>query len=273
MAQPEAGTPAFPKSTYGMPDGAFRLDGRTAVITGASKNIGTSLSLAFAQAGADVVMVGRRMEGLERAAAMVRKEAPGRRILPFAADIGVRADADRLAEFVAGEAGGADILINNAAGYGTTKATTLLEIEDETWDEVHRTNVLGPFRLIRGLFAEAHKAGKPGNIINILSGSGFLPVPTPLACPYGVSKAALWMMTRYLALSLAPHIRVNAVVPGVVTPSGEPRNNVQAALVDQIPLGRLGKPGEIAGAALYLASPASTYTTGEVIFCNGGRAW
>jgi NAD(P)-dependent dehydrogenase (short-subunit alcohol dehydrogenase family) len=171
------------------------------------------------------------------------------------------------------EAGQADVLVNNAAGYGSTKATTLLDIGDETWNEVHQTNVLGPFRLIRGLFAEAHKAGKPGNIINVLSGSGFLPVPTPLACPYGVSKAALWMMTRYLALSLAPHIRVNALVPGVVTPSGEPRNNVQAALVDQIPLGRLGKPGEIAGAALYLASNASTYTSGEVIFCNGGRAW
>ena len=272
---PKAGVSAdeFPRKTFGMPDGAFRLDGQVAVITGASKNIGTAISLAFAQAGADVVMVARKKDRLENAAAMVRREAPARRILAFVADVGKVADADALCAFVLEEAGGADVLVNNAAGYGSTKATSILEIGDETWDEVYRTNLLGPFRLIRGMFAEAHKSGRPGNIINVLSGSGFLPVPTPLACPYGVSKAALWMMTRYLSMALAPHIRVNALVPGVVTPSGEPRNNVQAGVMNQIPMGRLGMPGEIAGAALYLASPASTYTSGEVIFCNGGRAW
>ena len=271
-AKPAAGE-EFPRATFGMPAGAFRLDGKVAVVTGASKNIGTSISLAFAEAGADVVMVARKKDRLDAAAAMVRAAAPSQRILTFVADVGRAADADALCAYVQDEAGGADVLVNNAAGYGTTKATSILEIGDETWDEVHRTNVLGPFRLIRGMFAEAHKSGRPGNIINVLSGSGFLPVPTPLAAPYGVSKAALWMMTRYLSQSLAPHIRVNALVPGVVTPNGQPRNNVQAALMDQIPLGRLGMPGEIAGAALYLASDASTYTSGEVIFCNGARAW
>lgn len=267
------GTDEFPRKTFGMPEGAFRLDGQVTVVTGASKNIGTSIALAFAEAGADVVMVARKKDRLEAAAAMVQSAAPDRRILAFVADVGKAADAEALCAFVQEEAGGADVLVNNAAGYGTTKATSILEIGDETWDEVHRTNVLGPFRLIRGLFAEAHKSGRPGNIINVLSGSGFLPVPTPLAAPYAVSKAALWMMTRYLSMALAPHIRVNALVPGVVTPSGEPRNNVQAGVMNQIPMGRLGMPGEIAGAALYLASPASSYTSGEVIFCNGGRAW
>ena len=263
----------FPRATFGLPKGAFRLDGKVAVVTGSSKNIGTAIALAFAEAGGDVVMVARKKERLEAAANMVRAAAPDQRILTFVADVGRAEDADGLCAFVQEEAGGADVLVNNAAGYGTTKATTILEIGDETWDEVHRTNVLGPFRLIRGMFAEAHKSGRPGNIINVLSGSGFLPVPTPLAAPYAVSKAALWMMTRYLSQSLAPHIRVNALVPGVVTPSGQPRNNVQAALMDQIPMGRLGMPGEVAGAALYLASEASSYTSGEVIFCNGARAW
>jgi NAD(P)-dependent dehydrogenase (short-subunit alcohol dehydrogenase family) len=110
-----------------------------------------------------------------------------------------------------------------------------------------------------------------GSIINLLSGSGFL--PTPKLAAYGTSKAALWMLTRYLALEGAPDVRANAICPGVVTESGLPRSDSQRLLLEQVPMKRMGHPSEIAGAAVYLASDAASYTTGEVIFVNGGRPW
>jgi NAD(P)-dependent dehydrogenase (short-subunit alcohol dehydrogenase family) len=92
--------------------------------------------------------------------------------------------------------------------------------------------------------------------------------------PYGVSKAALWMITRYLAVELAPLVRVNALVPGLMTEDGSPRSSGQAALLDAaVPFGRVGHPSELTGAAVYLASPAASYTSGTVLFCNGARPW
>ena len=118
------------------------------------------------------------------------------------------------------------------------------------------------------------RAGNGGSVINVLSGSGFLPVPGNL--PYGSSKAALWMMTRYLAVECAPAVRVNALVPGLVmSETGGPKmsERIEKVFMPQIPMGRSGKPTEVAPAALYLASDASSYTTGTVLFANGGRPW
>jgi NAD(P)-dependent dehydrogenase (short-subunit alcohol dehydrogenase family) len=261
---------------FGLPAGAFRLDGKTAVVTGASRNIGLSLSLGFAQAGADVVMVSRGGEQLARAAAAVAAAVPGRDIRHCAADVGTAGGAAKVIGYLRSEAGAVDILVNGA--YSSGKAGLppglgMLEIPDATWQVSFDTNVMGPYRLISGLFGERAKTGGTGSVINFLSGSGFLPVPEPTNCPYGATKSALWMMTRYMAHHLAPNIRVNAICPGNVTPDGTPNNDVAARLLPSIPMGRIGRPREITGAAVYLASEAASYTTGEVIFCNGGRPW
>jgi NAD(P)-dependent dehydrogenase (short-subunit alcohol dehydrogenase family) len=110
-----------------------------------------------------------------------------------------------------------------------------------------------------------------GNVINVVSGSGLL--PTKGLLPYGATKAALWMMTRYLASELAPAIRVNALCPGIVVPDGAVPDQSANSVLPLIPLGRTGRPGEMAGAAVYLASDASSYTTGSLLVCNGGRPW
>jgi NAD(P)-dependent dehydrogenase (short-subunit alcohol dehydrogenase family) len=114
-------------------------------------------------------------------------------------------------------------------------------------------------------------AGDGGSVINLLTGSAFL--PTRATSVYGTTKAALWMLTRCLALECAPKIRVNALAPGLVSESGVPATRAGAALLPSVPMGRVGRPEEMIGAAVYLASDASSYTTGEIIFCNGGRPY
>jgi NAD(P)-dependent dehydrogenase (short-subunit alcohol dehydrogenase family) len=124
-------------------------------------------------------------------------------------------------------------------------------------------------------------SGRGGNVINLVSGTGLLPtsapghLPVPSMAPYGVAKAALWMLTRYLAAELAPAIRVNAICPGLVSETGRREEEAYVRLLQSgaVPMGRGGRPEEVAGAAVYLASPAASYTTGEMIICNGGRAW
>jgi NAD(P)-dependent dehydrogenase (short-subunit alcohol dehydrogenase family) len=110
-----------------------------------------------------------------------------------------------------------------------------------------------------------------GSIINVVSGSGFQPSPNLGA--YGVSKAALWMMTRYLAAEAAPAIRVNALCPGITSPDGQPEHLAHRQLLPLVPMRRLGRADEMVGAAIYLASDAASYTTGEILFVNGGRPW
>jgi NAD(P)-dependent dehydrogenase (short-subunit alcohol dehydrogenase family) len=256
----------------GLPAGGFSLEGLTAVITGASRNIGASLTAAFAEAGADVVMVARDEPRLAAMAAIIAGRSPQRRIITRTADLGVRDSVDRLIESIAADVGVVDILVNNAAALATTTDVPILATSDEAWDQLYETNLLSPFRLIRGLVAPMLDAGRTGSVINVLSGAGFLPVKDQ--CAYGSMKAALWMMTRYLAQDLAPNVRVNALVPGIVSHTGAPRSPAQAEVVQTaVPFGRVGRPEEITGAAVYLSSPAASYTSGEVIFCNGARAW
>jgi NAD(P)-dependent dehydrogenase (short-subunit alcohol dehydrogenase family) len=266
----------FSTGLYGLPAGSFRTDGKVAVVTGASRNIGLSLSLAMAQSGADVVMVARGAERLAAAAGAVREAVPDRRIEECPADVGTVEGIASIVGFVSNRMTRADILINcahSSAKAGIPADLPILEMPDSMWIETFNTNVLGAYRLIKGLFAEHARAGREASVINIVSGSGFLPVPVVANCPYGSSKAALWMMTRYLATNLAPKIRVNAICPGNISPTGEPHTVTARRLLAEIPMGRVGIPTEIAGAAVYLASNAASFTTGEVIICNGGRAW
>lgn len=245
------------------------LDGTTAVITGASKNIGRAISVAYAEAGADLLLVARGAGDLAAVAEEIRASHPDRRVETLTADVGTRGGTEAVVEAARTSYDSIDILVNNAYSSGA-RGKTLMETSDDDWGDVLDVNLLGPFRLCRDLGSRMRDAGS-GSIINVVSGSGFL--PSPHLAPYGVSKAAMWMLTRYLAVQLAPTVRVNALCPGLVNEDGQPRSVAQADLLPVVPMGRVGKPEEITGAAVYLASPKNTYTTGSVVVVNGGRNW
>ena len=229
---------------------SFRLDGKTALVTGASKNIGFAIATAFAQAGADLLLVARGEQRLVDAAERIRA-GTGRQVGTVAADVGTTEGFDMV--LARAEAmPPIDILVNNAHTVGSMPDTSLFDIPESVWQEVLAS-------------------GDGGSIINVVSGSGLLPAAR--LGPYGASKAALWMMTRYLAIEAAPLVRVNAICPGLVSEDGRPRNESHRNIIDEVPMKRVATPGEIAGAALYLTSPAASYTTGEILIVNGGRAW
>jgi NAD(P)-dependent dehydrogenase (short-subunit alcohol dehydrogenase family) len=247
---------------------SFNLEGKVVIITGASRNIGAALAGAFAAAGSNLVLVARGAHDLRRMADQVQAEH-GARVETVCADVTARDAPDRIVGTACGAFGGIDVLINNAYSPGSSQAP-VLSMQDSVWDEVLAANLIAPYRLTRA--CASSMLDRPGaNVINVVSGSGFLPSPGLGA--YGVSKAALWTLTRYLAAEAAPRIRVNALCPGAVTPTGEPTHEILRQLLPLIPMGRLGRPQEIAGAALYLASDLASYTTGEVLFANGGRPW
>jgi NAD(P)-dependent dehydrogenase (short-subunit alcohol dehydrogenase family) len=246
----------------------FSLAGRTAVITGASTNIGAAIALGFAQAGADLLLVARGAQLLESVADDVRRRT-GRRVESISADISDPDAATTIVDFAARTLGRVDILVNNAFSAGSNQAP-LLDMDLDVWDEVLQANLLAPLRLCQG-FAPGMMHSPNASIINVVSGSGFLPSPNMGA--YGVSKAALWMLTRYLAAEAAPAIRVNALCPGITTPDGEASHEIFRQLLPLVPMGRLGRPEEMVGAAIYLASDSASYATGEIIFVNGGRPW
>jgi NAD(P)-dependent dehydrogenase (short-subunit alcohol dehydrogenase family) len=260
----------------------FALDGRAAVVTGASKNIGAAIAASFAAAGADVLLVARTADDLRLTAAQICAQSPERRVETLSADILVPADVDRIASQALSAFGRVDVLVNNAFNAGLHEEKDVLCVSDATWDEVLEANLRAPIRLTRALAGAMLESDSEGSIINVISGSGLLPnsapghLPAPTMAPYGVSKAALWMLTRYLAAELAPKIRVNALCPGLVSQDGGMRGEEPYARLlgsGAVPMGRIGRPEEMAGAAVYLASRAASYTTGEMLVCNGGRAW
>lgn len=246
----------------------FSLAGKTAVITGATKNIGGAIAKGFAEAGADLLLVARGAEALADYAAFLRRET-GQHVETFVADVADPASAADIVKHADRTLPAVDILVNNAFSAGSSQAP-LLDMADSVWGEVLETNLLAPYRLCKGFGASMrHRPGS--SIINVVSGSGFLPSPNLGA--YGISKAALWMLTRYLAVEAAPTIRVNALCPGITSPDGEPAHEAHHDLLPLVPMKRLARPEEMVGAAIYLASDAASYTTGEVIFVNGGRPW
>ncbi|MEA2212967.1 MAG: hypothetical protein QOF83_2915 [Solirubrobacteraceae bacterium] len=261
---------------------AMRLDGQVALITGASRSIGAAIAASYARAGADVVMAARGAAALETTAAGIRAQAPERRVETLRTDVLQSSDLEALVAHAVTTFGRVDTLVNNAFSAGLTENRDVLEVSDETWDEVLLANLRAPLRLSRAVARTMLDSGRGGSIINLISGSGLLPNsapghrPAPTMAPYGVSKAALWMLTRYLSAELAPQIRVNALCPGLVSEQGGMRDAEpyeRLLRLGAVPMNRIGRPEEIAGAAVYLASPAASYTTGEMLICNGGRPW
>jgi 3-oxoacyl-[acyl-carrier protein] reductase len=242
-----------------------QLTNQIAVVTGAGRGIGRAIALKFANEGADVVVVSRTQENSEKVAAEIR--ALGRKAWAHAVDVSDAAAVSAAAEQILAEAGKVDILVNNA---GVTRDGLLMRMSDADWDTVLNTNLKGAF-LVTKAFSRAMIKARAGRIINISSVIGL--IGNAGQCNYAASKAGLIGFTQSAAKELAGRgITVNAIAPGFIETdmTAELKEEMKAALLKQIPLGCLGQAEDIAGAALYLASPAARYVTGQVLTVDGG---
>lgn len=239
------------------------LSNKIAVVTGGSRGLGREMVLAFAEAGADVVIASRKLEACEAVAHEVEKL--GRKALPVAAHVGTWADNDKLAEAAYAKFGRVDILVNNAGM--SPLAPSLLETSEALFDKVIDVNFKGPFRLST-LIGERMVKGDGGVIINLSSTAAFKAEPHTI--PYGGAKAAINVMTVALAKAFGPKVRVNCIAPGPFLTDVSTVWRENKTYEKSLGLQRFGRPEEIVGTALYLASDASSYTTGTVIRVDGG---
>jgi NAD(P)-dependent dehydrogenase (short-subunit alcohol dehydrogenase family) len=246
---------------------AFRLDGRVAVVTGASRGIGRALALALADAGADLALASRSAEGLEAVSAEVA--ARGGRALAVPTDVADVAQVRRLVERTVEAFGRLDVLVNNA---GLNIRRPALEFTEQDWDAIHAVQ-------LRGVFFACQAAGRVmvqqgyGKIINIASLTSVIGIKHVV--PYAAAKGGVVQLTKALAVEWAPlGVRVNAIGPGYIeTDLTQPlfQDPERSAWIhSRIPLGRRGYPADLMGAAVFLASPASDYVTGQVLYVDGG---
>ena len=245
-----------------MTTGPFRLDGRTAIVTGASRGLGASMAIALAEAGADVALVARGDLGATAAAV----EKLGRRVISICADL-----ADRSAPAaIMKAAGNAEILVNNA---GIIRRSNAIDYSDEDWDAVIEVNLRSVFVLSREFARALVARGSSGRIINVaslLSFQGGIRVPA-----YTAAKSGLLGLTRAMANELAPQgINVNAIAPGYMATENTMalRSDAERSrdILARIPAGRWGEPDDIKGATVFLASAAAAYVHGTVIAVDGG---
>jgi NAD(P)-dependent dehydrogenase (short-subunit alcohol dehydrogenase family) len=250
----------------------FSLKGKVAIITGASRGIGRAISRAFAEAGADLVVSSRnkRPPELEKVAEEVR--SLGRKALAIPAHVGKREDVENLVQKTLQEFGRIDILVNNAGANPILSA--MVDLEEEAFEKVLEVNLKGAFLTSKAVAREMIKQGG-GRIINMSSISG-LRARADRTGAYCISKAAMNMMTQVMARELAPHnILVNAIAPGSIKTDFSRVNwtdpERKAQRIREIELKRFGEPEEVVGIALFLASEASSFVTGEIIRVDGGQ--
>jgi dehydrogenase/reductase SDR family protein 4 len=252
-----------------MTTGTPILQGKVAIVTGASRGIGLAIAETFAREGATVVICGRKQETLDQVASKV-KGVPGK-IFPLACHVGRPEDIKRLVETTHREFGKADILVNNAAT--NIAQGPVLQVDEGQFDKMVEVNLKSAFRLTQAVAPGMCERGW-GSIINISSIAGLRPGSDGML--YSMTKAALNMMTRSYALELGPKgVRVNAIAPGLVqTVLSEyywkDENKLRQAIESQ-PIKHLGQPQEIAEVALLLASDHGSYITGQAIVVDGGR--
>jgi len=244
----------------------FRLDGRVAIVTGAGRGIGAATAIAYAEAGADVAVGARSVDQIEATAKEIR--ARGQKALALPCDV---LEADQRANLVrhtVEEFGRLDILVNNAGGWPPKSA---LRTRESEFEAAFRFNVTTAFAMTRLAVPEIARTAGGGSIVNISSVAGRWNAPGFAA--YGTAKAALSFLTKSLAQDFAPKIRVNAIAVGSIRTEalGTILNDeLEKLMVDKTPMGRLGEVEDIAACALYLASPAASYVTGEIYGVNGG---
>jgi NAD(P)-dependent dehydrogenase (short-subunit alcohol dehydrogenase family) len=243
------------------------LKGKSAVVIGGTSGIGRAIALGLAEAGADVAPTSRRLDQVESTAREI--EALGRRSLRATSDVTDRASLQGVLETAVKDFGKVDILVNSA---GRTKKAPTLDFSEKDWNDILETNLTGMLRACQ-IFGPHMIERRYGRIINIASIGSFLGMLQVSA--YSASKAAVASLTQSLAIEWAPHgICVNAIAPGVFPTAlnqklleGTPRGN---EWLMRTPMKRFGKVEELAGAAIYLASDAASYTTGSVLVVDGG---
>ena len=241
----------------------FDLSGKIALVTGGSRGLGLQMVRAFAEHGADVIIASRKLDACEEAAEEVR--AMGRRALAVSAHIGRWDEIDRLIEVAYAQFGRIDILVNNA---GMSPRQPSHEVTEALFDSVMNLNFKGPFRLASQV-AKRMADGDGGVIVNI-SSSGAL-VPLPGVVPYSGAKAALNAMTVSFAHEYGPKVRVNTISAGPFLTDIAKAWPEEARQRSNNALGRPGRPEEVVTTALYLASPASSFTTGAIVRVDGGQ--
>jgi len=246
----------------------FRLDKKTAIVSGGSKGIGKAIALKYAQAGADVVICSRRKENLE--AAVIEAESNGFSLIPIECNTSNFDSIQSVVDLTMDKFGKVDILVNNAATnpyYGP-----ILNSEDSHWDKIFDVNVKGYFNFAKACSISMIK-NNYGKIINVAS----IAAKTPLEGlgVYNISKAAVVMLTKVLAKELGQHnIQINTLAPGLIKTDFSKAlwedENTYNKIVKSIPQGKMGTPEDISGMALYLASDASDFITGSIFTVDGG---
>ncbi|MGV8081181.1 MAG: SDR family NAD(P)-dependent oxidoreductase [Syntrophales bacterium] len=244
----------------------FSLSGRIAIVTGGSKGLGRAMALGLAEAGAVVAVVSRTKSLIEETADEIVKS--GGEAIAVPADVRSEKDIERVAALVADKFGRIDILVNNAGIGGSRKVVAM---KTDEWNTMMETNVRSVFLTARavGKVMIRQRSGKVINVSSVL-GKGAL----PRSLHYGASKAAIIHMTKTLALEWAPfNIHVNCIAPGwfltEMTKDQQEGEN-RTFLIQRIPFGRFGNPEEMVGVAVFLASDASNYITGDTVFIDGG---
>jgi NAD(P)-dependent dehydrogenase (short-subunit alcohol dehydrogenase family) len=256
------GTVAKPRTGHAL----FDLSGRVAVVVGGTSGIGRTLAIGLAEAGADVVVTARREALVDEAATTI--EAMGRRTLRMVADVADEASLARVRDSCLAELGAVDIMLVAA---GTTKRVPTLEMDEADWHRIIETNITGTMRACRVFGAPMVARGR-GRIITIGSLSSFVGLQEVAA--YVASKSAVAGLTRALAVEWAPHgVTVNSIAPGVF------RTDMNKALLEsargqefllRTPMRRFGRTEELVGAAIFLASDAASFVTGQLVVVDGG---
>ncbi len=252
----------------------FSLEGKVAIVTGGSRGIGKAIAQGFAKAGASVIVTSRKINDLQETASEIT--AAGGEAFPLAANLGLLDDVKTVVDTVVRRYGKIDILVNNAGN--APAASTVLDTDERLWDKIMGLNLKGLFFMSQACANVMKEQGR-GKIINIGSINGHNPEPG--ACVYSISKAGVRMVTKAFAAELAGmNIQVNSICPGpIVTKMFEsqwshlPEDEAQRhelSFGHQVPMGRIGNPDDIVGAAIYLASGASSYTTGAELLIDGG---
>ncbi|OBK55291.1 short-chain dehydrogenase [Mycobacterium gordonae] len=245
----------------------FDLRGKKALVTGASSGIGRKVALAYAEAGAEIALVARSLDVLEVLAGEIA--AAGGTAVPIACDVTRQDQVSAMVDRMTAELGGIDIAVCNA---GIVSVTPMLDMSVQEFERIQSTNVTGVFLTAQAAARAMVAQGRGGSIITTASMSGhIINIPQQVG-HYCTSKAAVIHLTKAMAVEFAPHnIRVNSISPGyIMTELVEPLAEYHRLWEPKIPMGRIGRPEELNGLYLYLASAASSYMTGSDLVIDGG---